>query len=99
MTERERLSGVDLDTGQQLGNDVAYFTSPAREEAGARVLLDASRAGRARSQTRAQRRANPTRGMGGLSSRSGTKRPNSKWKVLAKLADNIFHSTKAYRCS
>ena len=63
------------------------------------MLLDASRAGRARSQTRAQRRANPTRGMGGLSSRSGTKRPNSKWKVLAKLADNIFHSTKAYRCS
>ena len=36
--------------------------------------------------------------MGGLASRSGTKRPNSKWKLLAKLADNIFHSTKPYRC-
>mmetsp|Transcript_14591 Transcript_14591/g.29560 ORF Transcript_14591/g.29560 Transcript_14591/m.29560 type:complete len:88 (-) Transcript_14591:97-360(-) len=29
--------------------------------------------------------------------RNGCKRPNSKFKLLASLADNIFHTTKAYR--
>jgi len=31
-------------------------------------------------------------------SRQGCKRPRGKYKLLAKLADNIFHSTKPYRC-
>lgn len=26
------------------------------------------------------------------------KRPTGKLKILAQLADNIFHTTKAYRC-
>jgi hypothetical protein len=30
-------------------------------------------------------------------SRQGCKRPQGKYKLLGKLADNIFHSTKPYR--
>ena len=70
--------------------------APSRRATSSPTPLSVERC--ARSQARAQRRANPTRGTGGLASRSGTKRPNSKWKLLAKLADNIFHSTKPYRC-